>query len=69
MVFGFTHRMEQVINAEGKWIDLEIIFELVRQSIELTPAVVMEKIMRVLRDTFPKMLQKDDINLILIKQA
>ncbi len=69
MVFGFTHRMGQMINEEGKQIDLEILFEFVRQSIELTPVEVMEKIMRFFIDTFPKELQKDDVNLILIKRV
>jgi len=69
MVFGFTSRMEQMINEGGRKIDVDVLFELVCQSIELTSVEIVEKIMGFFLDSFPKELQKDDISLILIKRV
>ncbi|MBU2643849.1 response regulator [bacterium] len=68
MILGFTQRIDEMIDAECNELNVEDLFDLVRQYFEQPAAEILKSVMGFLVDAFPKELQKDDINLLLIRR-
>lgn len=69
MLFGFSQRMNEMIDAGDKGITVDHLLEVVRHSFELTTAGIMEEVIHYLIDFFPKELLQDDVNLIMIRHV
>jgi len=67
-ILGFTKRMADMINVDHGKMKNDDFLKLIQEFYHLPVDQIMEKIVLFMIDFFPKNLQKNDANLILIKR-
>ncbi len=68
-VFGFTKRMAEMVDRHRNEINTVELIHMIHQSMSMSATEIMERIVYYLKDSFPKELQDNDANLIMIKRV